>query len=242
MNRRWVIPDLHGCVNTLKALIEEQIIPTHDDRIFFLGDYVDRGPGSKEVIDYIRKMQQDKFAVTALKGNHEDFIVEMWDAETKSSSLFSKIFGTQNRRKWFAVGGKECLKSFNVKSVRDIPEDYIEWMRSLEYFVQMDDFVLVHAGLNFEHSDPFRDKHAMMWSRDYPIHPWKIQNRRIIHGHMPVNIEFISDAVKNKAMSFIDLDNGNYVTGKTGFGNLVALELNEMRMVIQDNRDEIAPQ
>ncbi|MBE0646580.1 MAG: serine/threonine protein phosphatase, partial [Bacteroidales bacterium] len=58
-----------------------------------------------------------------------------------------------------------------------------------------------------------------------------------IHGHVPVNMGLITLAVKNKFYKFIDIDNGPYMQGRTGFGNLVALELTEMQMVIQDNRD-----
>ena len=56
MRKRWVIPDVHGCVNTLKALIEEQIKPARYDELYFLGDYIDRGPDSRAVIDFIRNL------------------------------------------------------------------------------------------------------------------------------------------------------------------------------------------
>ena len=242
MHKRWVIPDIHGCANTLKALIEEHIMPTRTDEIYFLGDYIDRGPGSKDVIDYIRKMQKDEYSVTALKGNHEDFVLELYDAEMNSRNAWYKVFGNQKKKSWYTIGGKECLKSFGISSLRDIPVEYIEWMKNLEHYAKLDGFVLVHAGLNFSHSDPFKDKHSMMWIRDYPIQPWKIQNRRIIHGHVPVNLDLINLSIQNEFYQFIDLDNGTYMTDKSGYGNLVALELNEMKMVIQDNRDEVAPQ
>jgi serine/threonine protein phosphatase 1 len=241
MHKRWVIPDIHGCSNTLKALMEEQIIPSRHDELYFLGDYIDRGPGSKEVIDYIRKMQNDEYNITVLKGNHEDFVLELYEIEMKSD-LLKKMFGFKKRRNWFAIGGREFLRSFKINNLREIPPEYIEWMKNLQYYVKLDDFVLVHAGLNFAHTDPFKDKHSMIWARDYPIKPWKIQNRRIIHGHVPVSLEVITNSITNKSIPYIDLDNGSYANDKSGFGNLVALELNEMRMVIQDCRDEIAPQ
>ena len=51
MREHWVIPDIHGCANTLKALIEDMIKPSKHDWLYFLGDYIDRGPSSKEVIN-----------------------------------------------------------------------------------------------------------------------------------------------------------------------------------------------
>ena len=77
----------------------------------------------------------------------------------------------------------------------------------------------------------------MLWLRDYEIKPEKIGGRRIIHGHVPVNMELITLAVKNTFYKFIDLDNGPYISGKDGYGNLVALELDSMEMVIQYNMD-----
>ncbi|MCX6243646.1 MAG: metallophosphoesterase [Bacteroidetes bacterium] len=237
MKKQWVIPDIHGCVNTLKALIEEQIKPTRYDELYFLGDYIDRGPNSKAVIDYIRNLQKDEYSVKPLKGNHEDFVVELYDAEHKSKNPWFFHFANRKKKSWSAIGGRHTLKSFRVKSVKDIPHDYIEWMRNLDYYVILENFVLVHAGLNFSVDDPFEDKRSMLWLRDYKIIPEMINNRKIIHGHVPVNLQLIDLSIKSNIYKFIDLDNGPYISGTNGFGYLVALELSEMRMVIQDNRD-----
>ena len=237
MRKRWVIPDIHGCAKTLMTLVEEQIKPTRFDEIYFLGDYIDRGPDSKGVIDYIRLLQHDEYNITALRGNHEDFVLELYDTELNSKFSWFYSFADKKHRSWMDIGGKDTLRSFGITEVRHIPPEYIEWMKSLIYFVKMDDFILVHAGLNFEIDDPFTDTESMIWTREYKIEPEKIGNRRIIHGHVPVNLELMHMAVKNKSLKFIDLDNGPYIQEKPGFGNLVAIELNSMETVIQDNRD-----
>jgi serine/threonine protein phosphatase 1 len=237
MRKRWVIPDIHGCVNTLRALVEELIRPNRYDEIYFLGDYIDRGPDSKGVIDFIRTLQKEEYTITALRGNHEDFVLELFDAELKSRNPWFFNFAGRKKLAWNSIGGKATLHSFDVDHVKDIPKEYIDWMNSLEYYVALEDFILVHAGLNFKNEDPFSDKRAMLWLRDYEILPEKINNRRIIHGHVPVDLELITLALKHKYYKFIDLDNGPYISGKEGYGNLVALELNAMEMVIQDNRD-----
>jgi serine/threonine protein phosphatase 1 len=95
----------------------------------------------------------------------------------------------------------------------------------------------VHAGLNFRNEDPFEDKLSMLWLRDYEIMPEKIGFRKIIHGHNPVSLELITQTIRTNVYKFIDLDNGIYVRERDGYGNLVALELNSMEMVIQDNLD-----
>ena len=77
----------------------------------------------------------------------------------------------------------------------------------------------------------------MLWIRDYEIDSEKIGNKKIIHGHVPVNLEFIDVNIKNKSYKFIDLDNGVYIKKREGFGNLVALELNSMEYKAQCNLD-----
>jgi len=238
MPQRWVIPDVHGCVKTLKSLITDLIRPTRYDDLYFLGDYIDRGPDSKGVIDYIRFLQKDEYNITALKGNHEDFMVELYEAEIKSKNIWWHNLGNRKHKAWMDTGGKSTLESFGVHRVKDIPFDYIEWMKNLIYYATLDNFVLVHAGLNFNNEDPFEDKHAMLWLRDYNIKPEKIGNRRIIHGHVPVNMELITLAIKNRYYQFIDIDNGPYITGREGFGNMVALNLDTMEIVIQYNMDQ----
>ena len=237
MPKRWVIPDTHGYVRSVTSLVKEIIRPARYDELYFLGDYVDRGPDSKGVIDFIRSLQKDEYNVTALKGNHEDFMVELYDAETKPKGSWWNNFSNKKYKAWAEIGGKPTLASFGVSHIREIPPDYIEWMRNLPHYVELDDFVLVHAGLNFRNEDPFEDLQSMLWLREYEIKPEMIGGRRIVHGHVPVNMELINQSIKSKFFKFIDLDNGLYLSGKDGFGNLVALELGAMEMVIQYNKD-----
>ena len=53
MSKRWIIPDIHGCAKTLKVLLENMLTVTKHDQLYFLGDYIDRGPDSKGVLDYL---------------------------------------------------------------------------------------------------------------------------------------------------------------------------------------------
>ncbi|MCX6252061.1 MAG: metallophosphoesterase family protein [Bacteroidetes bacterium] len=237
MPKQWVIPDIHGYIKTLRALVEDLIRPGRYDELYFLGDYIDRGPASMEVIDYIRSLQKDQYTITALRGNHEQSFLDLYEKEKKGRNFFFNKAFNRKRMAWFSFGGRSTLKSFQVKNIRDIPQEYADWMNELGYFVMLDRFILVHAGLNFQIDDPFQDTHAMLWVRDFDINPEKTGNRRIIHGHVPVNIELINLSIHNSYYKFIDLDNGPYMTGKDGFGNLCALELTSMEIVIQNNLD-----
>jgi serine/threonine protein phosphatase 1 len=237
MTKKWVIPDIHGYSGTLKTLIEDQIKPSRNDTIFFLGDYIDRGPESKGVIDYIIRLRKDDYNIRMLRGNHEDYLLRTFDNETVHKNLLGITFRNQLKKEWFKYGGKETLDSFHISDVHEIPPDYITWMRELEYYIELDSFILVHAGLNFGMQDPFNDKHSMLWIRDFKVDLEKTGFRKVIHGHVPVSMDFIDLLISSKKFDFIDLDNGIYMQNKEGFGNLVALELTSMELKVQNNVD-----
>ncbi len=73
--RRFAIADIHGCFETLRALVETQIQLTRQDQLFLLGDYLDRGPKPVQVLDYIIDLQQDKYQLFPLRGNHEQMVI-----------------------------------------------------------------------------------------------------------------------------------------------------------------------
>jgi serine/threonine protein phosphatase 1 len=240
MTKTWVIPDIHGCAETLKTLIEVQIKPNKNDHLIFVGDYIDRGPDSKGVIDYIMDLQKNDFKVTPLMGNHEEYCIKAWEEDRNKKSFLGFTSKGMIQKDWERHGGKQTMKSFDAKRPRDIQERYIRWMKELEYYIVLDKFVVVHAGLNFKIDDPFKDKRAMLWSRDYNIDPEKIGFRRVVHGHLPVNLEFIDMVVRNKdSYWFIDIDNGIYFPRKAGYGNLVALNLDSMEYVVQSLMEEV---
>ena len=237
MSRTWVIPDSHGCLFTFRTLVEDLIGLKRDDRLILIGDYIDRGPDSKRLIDYIIKLSNDGFNVTAIRGNHEDFLVQVWEAANRPWSLMNMVNQTKLRNNWMSSGGDTTLRSFGVNDMRLFPVSYIKWIKSLPLYVELDNFLIVHAGFNFAEDDIFADEQAMMWIRDYSIDPERINYRRIIHGHVPVPLDFIYANLKSDIYHFIDLDNGVYMTDRPGYGNLLALELSSLKLLVQPNLD-----
>lgn len=235
--RRWVIPDIHGYLETLKSLLA-QIRPSKEDHLIFLGDYIDRGPDSKGVIDEIISLQEKGHRVTALMGNHEEFFLLNYHYAKGNQGFFNKFKPNSLKKEWYEFGGKETMKSFGCKSMMDIPFKYVKWMESLQYYHEFKDYVIVHAGLNFKSDDVFQDKHAMLWAKEFHIIASKIGYRQIIHGHTPVDLEYIHHCIEQEKHEFIDLDNGVYMTKKPGFGNLMAFELNSRILITQHNMDE----
>ena len=233
MKRRWVIPDIHGCVSTLKQLIENGIQLTKEDDIYFLGDYIDRGPDGKGVIDYIMSFQEQGFNIRYLIGNHEYYCINAHEKD--KHRIFTK---SSIHREWQRYGAKATLKSFGVRHPRDIDERYIEWMKKGEFFIELNDYILVHAGMNFNISNPFDDTMSMMWARDFKVDIRKTGGKKIIHGHVPVEYSLIQLFIESDGYDFIALDNGVYYRDqKVGFGNLMALELNSMELIAQPNVD-----
>ena len=235
--KTWVIPDVHGCSATLKSLVETLICPNQDDTIIFLGDYVDRGPDSKGVIEYVQHLSSVLAHVITLKGNHEDYIHKVIQ-EAKEPTLLMKMgFRGILCREWMFHGGNTFLSSYGVKRASELPEDICNWLENLQYYHIYKSFLIVHAGFNFSAENIFEDSNAMLWVRDYTIDHEKLAGRRIIHGHVPMSLEFIHQSLENPDFGFIDLDNGVYMTDKPGYGNLMALELNSMELLIQPNLD-----
>ncbi len=232
MAQRWVIPDIHGCVKTLDSLLQ-QIQPKKTDHLIFLGDYVDRGPDSKGLIDLIMDLEENGYTLTTLRGNHEEFFLDSIKAESKVKRSFFFTEKNTEKAQWFRFGGRDTVKSFGVKDLRNIPEKYIDWLKKLPYYLELEDYVIVHAALNFNIDNPFEDTHTMLWEKEFEVDRSKIGGRKLIHGHTPVSHEFIYECVNSDNFDFIDLDNGVYMVGRRGFGNLMALELNTKTLMVQ---------
>ena len=237
MTKQWVIPDIHGHSGTLQALIEDQIQPSRSDSLYFLGDYIDRGPDAKGVIDYLISLREDDYNISTLKGNHEDYLLRTYEIATGRNNFLGIPYRNKLKKEWFKFGGQATLRSFEVSDVHDIPEKYITWLRELEYFIELEKFILVHAGINFNIENPFADKQSMLWIKEFKVDQEKAGYRKLVHGHVPVSLEFIDLLRTSNGFDFIDLDNGIYMPEKEGFGNLVALELTSMELKVQNNVD-----
>lgn len=219
MDRVIAIGDVHGCYKTLKALLFETIAITKEDKIYFLGDYIDRGPNSKKVIKKIIKLKEEGYNITCLMGNHEYMLLQ---------SIYSNI----DFLNWFRFGGEEALKSFKVTHPKDIKKKYIDFLKGLKYYIELDKFILVHGGLNFNIDEPLTDLDSMLWIRNNDVNPKKINNKRIVVGHTPHSLK---DIKKSLTKDRILLDGGCVYKHKEDLGYLVALDLEKMELFYHKN-------
>jgi serine/threonine protein phosphatase 1 len=205
----FVLGDVHGCASTLNHLLWNILKIEAGDTIVFLGDLVDRGPDTKSVLDELFLIKKKGIHVIFIRGNHEEIMLAAFESKIKHDY-------------WCRVGGKEVLDSFSVDSIMDIPDEYIDLIDESINYYEFNDFIFVHAGLNFERNNPFDDEHAMRWIRNMPLSdPW-LKSRKLIHGHTPEPI----DKIIYNQNPIINLDGGCVYADQENLGFLVAYEIN----------------
>ena len=229
MSRRFVIGDIHGCFNTLRALIEVKIQLTPDDRLYLVGDLIDRGPLSREVLDYIILLKEQGYYINSVRGNHEDMFLKAKDDEP--------VFNL-----WMKNKGQATLRSFNLNAntydnLNQIPEIYFNLIRSFPLFYNLDDYIIVHAGLNFDAVSVFYDEYAMLWSRNMDYVAGKVNNKAIVHGHTPLPLTIILQNIRDHKIKDLNIDAGCAYKNIPGYGFLVALNLETREPLVLQSID-----
>lgn len=223
MIRRFAIADIHGCAATFAALLAK-INLQRRDTLYLLGDYIDRGPDSKWVLDRILELIGEGFDLKPLLGNHEQLLLDALSDQAAFSI-------------WKGNGGYETLQQFGVNHPAKLPNCYIDFLISLPLIYVLEDFVLVHAGLDFRKGDPIAETAAkdLLWVRDYRCDAQKLAGRTLITGHSMTPLFAIRESL---ATNHIKLDNGCYDNGEMGQGALVALDLNNRELVVVQNMEK----
>jgi serine/threonine protein phosphatase 1 len=226
--RRFAISDIHGCAKSFKALLN-QIQLTNKDELYLLGDYIDRGPDSKGVLDLIFELQNNNFQVKCLKGNHEDM-------------LLKGLHDHEQRYMWKVNGGKMALESFGANEVIDIPSKYLDFLKGLDYYFDLDDYLLIHAGLDFNMPNPLDGKYSLLWKRGWYRdidYEW-LGDQIVIHGHTPISRKLIeTDVQRLKETQVLNIDAGCFLSYASDKGYLCAFEMNSKQLYFQDNVDDM---
>jgi len=173
--RTLVIGDIHGCFTALRTL-ERELAFTDEDLLIMLGDYVDRGPDSCAVIDWLIARRHRGGGLTALKGNHE--FMMLWARE---DSLAQKS--------WMStfVGGDTTLASYGdgitPSRIVDIPEEH--WRFILEHTVryhETDTHIFVHAAVLPNLPMDQQPDEVLFWERfkEQPLH---FSGKPVVCGH-----------------------------------------------------------
>tara|TARA_B100000579_G_C22704276_1_gene791310 strand:+ start:328 stop:1047 length:720 start_codon:yes stop_codon:yes gene_type:complete len=194
----FAIGDIHGCLKQLISLqnriFKDENFNKEKDILLYLGDYIDRGLQSKDVIDHLIKLKKDGIKSIFLMGNHE---------QVMSDFLFNKI---NNLRYWLNLGADKTLKSYdievaefikegfeeeNIEKLRDIflkklNQDHIIFFKNLKLNYTLGNYFFVHAGINPKKKMEEQTKEDFLWSRSKEFYDKNFQyNKIIVHGHTP---------------------------------------------------------
>ena len=181
--RVYVVGDIHGVVNEpaiLLRYLEETEGLTQDDLVVFLGDYIDRGPDTKEVIDLMLEFGSKFPATRFLKGNHEDMMLDFLG------------FGGNLGQAFLYNGGLETIQSYGIsvfappkEMVEALPPEHFKFYCELESILVIDNFICVHAGLNPLRDLESQDDNEVFWIRDEFLNNIHSFDKVVIFGHTP---------------------------------------------------------
>ncbi len=175
MKNIFAIGDIHGCWDKLRDLMNKIDIDLDHDTLVFIGDYIDRGPASFEVVEYLVKLKERFKQVVFLKGNHED--------------MLDKYLAGSDRLSFFSLGGHYTLESYlkqkRKSDIYPIPERHLNFFNSLVLSYETDDFIFVHAGLRPKASLEKQKDDDLLWIRDKFIRSKYNFGKRVVFGHTP---------------------------------------------------------
>lgn len=172
VTREIAIGDIHGCSTALEALLRE-IDPTPADTIITLGDYIDRGPDSRGVIEQLMGLR-GRCNLIMLLGNHEEMLFGAFDGGSKLDL-------------WLQFGGDEMLRSYADRGGLElVPQEHLRFLRDCRLFVESDTHIFVHAGFWPNRRMDDQPASALLWENLDPERAAPHYSRKpVVLGHTP---------------------------------------------------------
>ena len=221
MNRIYAVGDIHGRADLLTALLEDiakdaELYSGFRCVLVTLGDYVDRGSESREVIDLLISTPLPGFECVNLVGNHEDLMLRFLERPSAISD-------------WVMNGGDATLSSYGIKlpggwekketatMVRDqlaqaLPDSQLSFLKTLKPYHVEGDYVFAHAGIRPGRPVAEQEVEDLMWIREPFLRSKKDHGKVVVHGH---SVSYEPEVwPSDKRPSRIGIDTGAYLTGK----------------------------
>ncbi|CEJ47977.1 metallophosphoesterase family protein [Umezakia ovalisporum] len=193
--RQIIIGDVHGHYEGLMRLMD-LIAPASDDQVYFLGDLIDRGPKSSQVIDFVKNNNYP-----CLLGNHEQMLLSILSGDNIS---------TQAMQAWLYGGGQATIASYKNAHV---PKEHLDWLRTLPTYLDLGHVWLTHAGV-----DPYlplaqQTAEQFCWIR-HEFHsiqqPYFIDKLMIIGHTITFTFPGVSPGQLAQGRGWLDIDTGAY--------------------------------
>ena len=213
----FAVGDIHGQLFKLKALMKRLNIKPGDELVF-VGDYIDRGDMSFEVIEYLIALNEI-YDCVFLKGNHEDMFMDYL------SQIHEHIFinnGGQKTIQSYANNGFQ-IDRYTPSKLRKMPDSHMEFFRGLKDYYETEDFIFVHAGIHPGTPMERQPDEYLLWDRSFAIACQNYSGKTVVFGHTP-NRHILNE--KNK----ICIDTGACFES---MGDLTAVKLPERTFIRQ---------
>ncbi len=176
--RLLAVGDIHGCLDQLNALMS-QVAPTLGDQVIFLGDYVDRGPASSGVIDYLIEFGRALPSTVFLRGNHDQMFADYLDGHEPTIFLMN--------------GGLKTLSSYQNNGQWPIPSPHRAFLEALLNVYETEDYIFVHAGLRPGIPLAEQDITDLLWIRREFITSDYDWGKTVVYGHTPLEAPLLTE-------------------------------------------------
>jgi serine/threonine protein phosphatase 1 len=226
-HRRIVIGDVHGHYDGLMVLLEA-IAPNSDDRVYFLGDLIDRGPKSAQVVDFVKES-----SYKCLLGNHEQLMLDALPVNEETDPRCWQA--------WLYSGGDATVESYRDLGI--MPYEHLDWMASLPAYLDLGDIWLAHAGVDPKLTLNQQSPYQLCWIRGefHNITKPYFPDKLIITGHtITFTFEGVNPGQLARGQGWLDIDTGAYHP-KSGW--LSGLDISNRRVyqvnVLNENKVRI---
>ena len=180
MEKIFAIGDIHGCLSKLENLIPQIGIDSEEDALVFIGDYIDRGPDPRGVVDFVLDLRKKIRRVICLKGNHEQMFLD-YVCLNRNEGLYLSNGGTAT------IGSYGCHKTSGGREIIDVPDSHMSFFHSLLLSYETNDYIFVHAGLRDNVPLKEQDPQDMLWLRHEFILSSYDFGKTVVFGHTPMS-------------------------------------------------------
>jgi serine/threonine protein phosphatase 1 len=175
----YAIGDLHGCPDELEVLLDA-LAPGADDTVVFLGDYVDRGPAVRALVDRLLRLRDEPFASVFLRGNHEDMLLSYLGVAGRHGDVYLENGGGMTLASYGVPAGTSGAATLPL-----FPAEHLAFFRECRLQYLTGSFLFVHAGIR--PGIPLGEQHEedLLWIREEFFSRPHALPYTVVFGHTP---------------------------------------------------------